>query len=231
MLSTCRGMRTLRFRRAQYAFRHEFLDCLASVRSFVRDTRIRSALPVVDDIAKTAVACIGLVAFGTVESCIVSKMHAQGKPDLDYVVVLGAQVRKSGPSLVLRYRLDKAIEYLDENPNTICIVSGGKGPNEPFPEAQGMADYLKEHGIDEQRILEEPDSKTTEENIVNSKKLISDDDASVGVITNNFHMFRALQIADKYGLDNAQGIAAGSPPNMLVNNMVREFFAEIKFLL
>lgn len=36
-----------------YAFRHEFLDCLASVRSFVRDTRIRSALPVVDDIAKT----------------------------------------------------------------------------------------------------------------------------------------------------------------------------------
>ena len=178
-----------------------------------------------------AVACIGLVAFGTVESCIVSKMHAQGKPDLDYVVVLGAQVRKSGPSLVLRYRLDKAIEYLDANPNTTCIVSGGKGPNEPFPEAQGMADYLKEHGIDEQRILEEPDSKTTEENIVNSKKLISDDDASVGVITNNFHMFRALQIADKYGLDNAQGIAAGSPPNMLVNNMVREFFAEIKFLL
>lgn len=63
-----------------------------------------------------AVACIGLVAFGTVESCIISKMHAQGKPDLDYVVVLGAQVRKSGPSLVLRYRLDKAIEYLDENP-------------------------------------------------------------------------------------------------------------------
>ena len=53
MLSTCRGMRMLRFRRAQYAFRHEFLDCLASVRGFVRDTRIRSALPVVDDIAKT----------------------------------------------------------------------------------------------------------------------------------------------------------------------------------
>ena len=178
-----------------------------------------------------AVVCIGIAIFGTVEGCIISNMHARGDQHLDYVVVLGAQVRKSGPSLVLRYRLDKAIEYLDANPNTTCIVSGGKGPNEPFPEAQGMADYLKEHGIDEQRILEEPDSKTTEENIVNSKKLISDDDASVGVITNNFHMFRALQIADKYGLDNAQGIAAGSPPNMLVNNMVREFFAEIKFLL
>lgn len=46
-----------------------------------------------------AVACVGLVAFGTVEGCIVSKMHAQGEPNLDYVVVLGAQVRKSGQAL------------------------------------------------------------------------------------------------------------------------------------
>ena len=174
-----------------------------------------------------AVACIGLVAFGTVESCIISKMHAQGKPDLDYVVVLGAQVRKSGPSLVLRYRLDKAIEYLDANPNTICIVSGGKGPNEPFPEAQGMADYLKEHGIAEQRILEEPDSKTTEENIVNSKKMINDDNASIGVITNNFHMFRALQIADKYGLDNAKALRPALPRTCLSTTWFASFLLRL----
>ena len=147
------------------------------------------------------------------------------------VVVLGAQVRKSGPSKALRYRLDTAADYLRNSPDTICIVSGGKGANEPFPEAQGMADYLKAHGIEEGRILQESKSKTTQENIVNSKKLIAGDNASVGIITNDFHMFRALQIAHDNGLDEAQGIAAGSPPDMLVNNMVREFFAEIKFLL
>ena len=90
-----------------------------------------------------------------------------------------------------------------------------------------MADYLKAHGIEEGRILQESKSKTTQENIVNSKKLIAGDNASVGIITNDFHMFRALQIAHDNGLDEAQGIAAGSPPDMLVNNMVREFFAEI----
>ena len=79
--------------------------------------------------------------------------------------------------------------------------------------------------------MEESKSKTTEENIINSKKLIADENASVGIITNDFHVFRALQIARNNGLDDAQGIAAGSPPDMLVNNMVREFFAEIKFLL
>ena len=94
-----------------------------------------------------------------------------------------------------------------------------------------MADYLKAHGSEEGRILQESKSKTTQENIVNSKKLIAGDNASVGIITNDFHMFRALQIAHDNGLDEAQGIAAGSPPDMLVNNMVREFFAEIKFLL
>ena len=164
------------------------------------------------------------------QRCIISNMHARGDQHLDYVVVLGAQVRKSGPSKALRYRLDTAADYLRNSPDTICIVSGGKGPNEPFPEAQGMADYLKEHGIDEQRILEEPDSKTTEENIVNSKKLMRQENASVGIVTNDFHMFRALQIAHANGLKQAQGIAASSPKDMLVNNMVREFFAEIKFL-
>lgn len=177
-----------------------------------------------------AVVCIGLVVFGTVECCVASKLHEQGRLGLDYVVVLGAQVRESGPSRVLRYRLDKAVEYLDANPKTICIVSGGRGANEPFSEAQGMAEYLKGHGIASSRIVEERNSTTTEENIVNSRKLIDGDNASVGIITSNFHMFRALQIADKYGLDDAQGIAAGSPPDMFLNNMVREFFAEIKFL-
>ena len=167
----------------------------------------------------------------SVEGCIISNMHARGDQHLDYVVVLGAQVRKSGPSKALRYRLDTAADYLRNSPDTICIVSGGKGANEPFPEAQGMADYLKAHGIEEGRILQESKSKTTQENIVNSKKLIAGDNASVGIITNDFHMFRALQIAHDNGLDEAQGIAAGSPPDMLVNNMVREFFAEIKFLL
>ena len=166
-----------------------------------------------------------------VEGCIISNMHARGDQHLDYVVVLGAQVRKSGPSKALRYRLDTAADYLRNSPDTICIVSGGKGANEPFPEAQGMADYLKAHGIEEGRILQESKSKTTQENIVNSKKLIAGDNASVGIITNDFHMFRALQIAHDNGLDETQGIAAGSPPDMLVNNMVREFFAEIKFLL
>lgn len=110
-----------------------------------------------------ALIFIGIVAFGTVEGCIISRMDEHADPNLDYVVVLGAQVRKSGPSKVLRYRLDTAIDYLNENPGTICIVSGGKGPNEPVAEAQGMTNYLESYGIKKNRIIKEMKSKTTQE--------------------------------------------------------------------
>jgi hypothetical protein len=67
-------------------------------------------------------------------------------------------------------------------------------------------------------------------NISNSRALITKPNATIGIVTNDFHMFRALQIAHKNGLIGAEGIAANSPREMLPNNMLREFFAEIKFL-
>lgn len=160
------------------------------------------ALPKVVRRVCAVVACIALIGFGTIEGFVASGMRAAGEPGLDYVIVLGAQVHKTRPSLVLKYRLDKAIDYLESNPNTICIVSGGQGANEPFPEAQGMAEYLERHGIAASRI-----------------------------ITSDFHVARAMQIARDQGLANAQGIASGSPGDMLVNNMLREFFAELKYLV
>ena len=177
-----------------------------------------------------AVVAVGFTAFFFVEGCIISQMHENGEAGLDYIIVLGAQVRESGPSAALKYRLDEAVEYLEDNPKTICIVSGGQGANEPYSEAEGMAQYLKEQGIDASRILLEDKSLNTEQNMEYSKALIKDG-ASVGIITNDFHLFRAKQIARKYGLDNVCGIAAKSTPVYLPNNMLREFLAEIKFLL
>ena len=186
------------------------------------------ALPKVVRRMCAVVACIALISFGTIEGFVASGMRAAGEPGLDYVIVLGAQVHKTRPSLVLKYRLDKAIDYLESNPNTICIVSGGKGANEPFPEAQGMAEYLERHGVAASRIIRESKSEDTRQNIANSRKLMTKRNASVG---SDFHVFRAMQIARDQGLANARGIASGSPGDMLVNNMLREFFAELKYLV
>lgn len=173
---------------------------------------------------------IGALIFGTIEILIARQLNASGEEGLDYVIVLGAQVRESGPSTILKYRLDCAAEYLKENPDTVCIVSGGQGYNEPFPEAEGMAAYLIGAGIPEERIVREGKSETTEENIKNSMAFI-EEESTVGIVTNDFHVFRAMQTAKDMGLENSCGIAAGSPRRYLPNNMLREFFAEIKYLV
>lgn len=170
-----------------------------------------------------------LLSFVIIECCIIRKMHEKGKDGLDYLIVLGAQVKESGPSFVLQSRLDCALAYLKANPETICIVSGGQGPNEPFSEAAGMADYLEQHGIAKERILLENRSKTTKENLVNSRAFLPPN-CYVGIVTNNFHMFRALCLVKKLGIQNVCGIASRSNRWYLPNNMLREYFAVIKFL-
>lgn len=164
----------------------------------------------------------GIIILVILCGLIAGKFTSKGEKNLDYIIVLGAQIREDGPSTVLRYRLDEAIEYLNENPDTLCIVSGGQGPNEPYPEAEGMAKYLMEKGIDSDRIILESESQTTVENIRNSKELMTENYNGVGIITNNFHMFRALRIAEVQELENACGIAAKSSTLYLPNNILRE---------
>lgn len=159
---------------------------------------------------------------------ILTQFHASGENGLDYIIVLGAQVHESGPSVILRYRLDRAAAYLSENENTLCIVSGGQGFNEPFPEADGMCEYLVRLGIDEDRIIKEDRSKNTTENIAFSKQLMREDYEGVGIVTNNFHAARALMLGKAAGLKNPCAVAADSNLVFLPNNMLRECLALIK---
>lgn len=145
----------------------------------------------------------------------------------DYVIVLGAHVRSTGPSRALALRLDRAYEYALENPDTILIVSGGQGSNEPCTESSAMKQYLLEKGIAEERILEESKSTNTRENLIFSRELIPEG-ASVGIISNGFHICRALHLAETLGYENASGIPAKSDLATQPTNLLREFFAVVK---
>lgn len=169
-----------------------------------------------------------LVVFVGVEGMIASQFFKTAESNLDYVIVLGAQVRTDGPSVVLLRRLERAESYLKENPNSLCIVTGGQGANEPTSEAQAMAEWLVKAGIEESRIIQENRAVNTIQNIRYSMAFIEDKEANVGILTNSFHVFRGVAIAKKQGLVNACGIPAKSYPFYLPNNMLREFFGVLK---
>lgn len=163
--------------------------------------------------------------FVVVEIFICSAMFQVAQPNLAYIIVLGAQIRGTVVTNSLERRLVKTMEYLDENPRTIVIVSGGQGKEEDISEAEAMMLYLKDHGIDENRILMESESTSTEENLRFSARLIAEQSEPVGIVTNNFHMYRALRTAKKLGYGSVEGISASSNPVLFLNYMVREFFA------
>lgn len=172
-----------------------------------------------------------LAVFLFTEGCIISGFSKNTDKELDYIVVLGAQLKTTGPSRVLQYRLDTAYEYLTAHPDTKAIVSGGQGSNEPASEAQGMYDYLVKRGIEPGRIVLEDKSVNTEQNIRFSKEFLQADTDKVGIVSNNFHVFRAVKLAKAAGYRNVVGIAALATAFYLPNNMLREFFGVVKDFL
>lgn len=170
----------------------------------------------------------GVILFCTVEGMILTKYNAKPQPEADYVIILGAQWKPQGPSEVLRRRLDKAVEYLKDNPDTIVIVSGGQGSNEPITEAAGMRQYLVNAGISGEKILVEDQSTNTLENLVFSGRLLDKENDRIVIITNNFHMFRAMQIAKKQGYANVEGMSASAVAGLAPNNLLREFLGVVK---
>lgn len=176
-------------------------------------------------------AGVGLAALVAVEGLIFTQFGAKASPGADYCIILGAQMKTDGPSDTLRRRLDQALDYLRENPETVVIVSGCQGSNEPVSEARGMYDYLAGAGIAPERILLEEASRNTRENLEFSGRLFNRQDNTVVVVTNNFHMFRALHLADGAGYRHVQGLSASSYPWTLPNNLLREFMGVVKDFL
>ena len=194
-------------------------------------TGVLLAVPVWGRVAVLVILTAAIAVFALFEIRIASCFGMRAEPGMDYIIVLGAQVKENGPSVVLKYRLDAAYDYLIENPDTKCIVTGSQGTNEPVTEAFGMQQYLVSRGIDASRVILEERAENTVQNLVYSRELLAREDASAAIVTNNFHLFRALHIAAAHGYRDVQGISAYSTALYLPNNMTREFFGVAKDLL
>lgn len=168
---------------------------------------------------------------------IVIGQATSGTPDAacQYVIVLGAGVNGTVPSLSLRERLDAAYDYLTAHPDAICIVSGGQGRGEDITEALCMYNDLTGRGIAPERVWMEDKATSTRENIAYSLALIEEKTGSrpdtAGVISSEYHLYRAGLFAQEQGL-TAVGIpATTSWLSLRVNYFLREIVAVWYYVL
>ena len=163
-----------------------------------------------------------------IEALIIKGMMAKPKDNCDYIIVLGCQIRGDHITRSLKNRLDVAVSYAIDNPDTTIIVSGGRGKGENTTEAFAMYNYLVSKGIDGSRIIQEDNSTDTSENMKYSVQYIENTDSLVGIVTNNFHIARSRLLARHAGLNNTCGMPAESDHVLFINYMVREAIGIVK---
>ncbi len=177
----------------------------------------------------TGMIALGVIVFAVLEVPIVRDARTDENPAADYLIVLGAGIRGTEPTRSLQDRLEAALDYLHTYPESVAIVSGSQGPDEIATEASVMAAWLEQAGVDPARIVQESEADNTRENLENSFAIIADrggDPADgVAIVTSEYHLWRAKQMARALGAEPLGVAARTAWPDLMVNYFIREAFA------
>ena len=173
----------------------------------------------------------GLIALGILAEAALliavcaCSMRAYEPVNADCVIVLGARVWPDGVvSNSLAYRLDAALAAYEAGRAPAIIVTGARGGDEPVTEAAASREYLLVRGVPESAIYVEDQSYDTIQNLENAKRIMADHGMTTALVaTSDYHVTRALWIADEVGLD-AYALPAESPKKIVTwwTNRIRE---------
>lgn len=172
---------------------------------------------------------IGLGCFAVAEVPVVRDAHSDTDTDAPYLVVMGAGIRGTEPTLSMSDRLNAALNWLDAHPDGMLIVSGSQAQDEVTSEAAVMRDWLLKHGVNRRQILFEDQARSTLENIRYSLALIEqnggDPCGRVAFVSSEYHLCRIRLIARHLGCEPVGIAAPTSEFTMKINLFIREAFA------
>lgn len=177
----------------------------------------------------TVCVCLVVISVAITGGIIVSGSRGAPEEDCDYLIVLGAGVNGTTPSLSLRERLDAAYEYLTAHPDAICVVSGCQGDGEAISEAQCMFNDLTARGIEADRVWMEEQATNTRENLRFSLELVENRTGvrptEIGIVSSEYHLYRAGLFAEEQNV-TAYGIPARTGwVTLRINYYLREIAA------
>lgn len=174
------------------------------------------------------------IAFSVTESIIINAAKTDEDPQADYIIVLGAGIYGTRASRSLTDRLTETLAYLEEYPDAVAILSGGQGEHEDITEAECMYRWLTERGIAAERLIKEEAATSTQENLQFSFDIIvehGDADATVAVVTSEYHLLRANLMAEKMGWNLKSVAAPTTRITIKINHFIRECLGIWHFML
>lgn len=159
---------------------------------------------------------------------IISDADAAKLSGVDCIIVLGCKVRPDGsPSDMLKDRLDHAIALYESEAAPKILMSGDHGRTE-YDEVGAMKDYAIAAGVPSSDVFMDHAGFSTYETVYRAKEVF--DCKKVLIVTQEYHLYRALYTAERLGLE-AYGVAADGYdyPGQQLREM-REILARCKDL-
>jgi vancomycin permeability regulator SanA len=145
--------------------------------------------------------------------------------NVDAILVLGCKVNPDGtPSMMLRNRAEKGIELYKKT--GIKILLSGDHDTKGYDEVNTMKDMVKD-SIPKEDIFLDHAGLSTYDSIYRAKNIYGIN--KMIIVTQKYHLYRALYIASKLGIE-AYGIEADNIPYPFINikNEIREVLARDK---
>ncbi len=147
----------------------------------------------------------------------------------DCILVLGAGVRADGtPSPMLEDRLITALEVLNGGASELLFISGDS-ESEYYRETRVMKNYLLDSGVSQSSLLEDGFGLSTYESIWRAKYVYGFD--RVIIISQGYHLCRALHIANALGMDACGVDSALRPYRKQPLYDAREGLARVKDMI
>ena len=190
---------------------------------------------------------LGMFCFILIMNLVITAARGGEMPDVDYCIVMGARVYSDGISRTLMYRLDKAYEVYQKNPQAVLVLAGGQEEGDAVPEAFAMYNYLSMKGIPSHLMRVEAGATSTLDIIRRASEVIRKDTAvrktpkgpgdrvwkqeyvpKVGIVTSDYHIFRSMTIAGENGIEDLAAIPSRSDQILFAHNCVREGAAIVK---
>lgn len=176
--------------------------------------------------AAVALAALGVaVEIGLMSLVFYTERVERPLEKRDAVILLGARIMPDGAlSTTVLHRVQTAKAVYDGGYAPLIIACGGQGRDEPETEAGAMARWLWENGVPRGAVLIEDESTDTIGNLKNARALMEARGLkSAIVITSDYHVTRALWLAEDQGLD---AIGAAAPGNLKWHNRMTARFRE-----
>jgi uncharacterized SAM-binding protein YcdF (DUF218 family) len=181
-----------------------------------------------------------LLAYFAVTTTLVARwMGKDERPRVDAIVVLGAAQYDGRPSAIYEARLEHAVDLWRDQVAPVLVFTGGKEPGDRFTEGGSGARWATERGVPERAVLIEERSRTTYQNLAGAKRALERRDPGgrprIVVVSDPFHMFRAVKQAADLGMDAYPSPTRTSPLSAsrlkLTELVLREDLAIAGYLL